>query len=715
MLTHTKFTTEGGAGGVVAYLFSDYYLNKNPAQWLGDGAKQFELDRLTTVEQQTDALKRMLMGYHPTADDADGKPVPLVQNAGASGRDVAVVDHTGKPVLLPDGTQAMKREGDRVMCHDITWSVQKDLSCAWSKLPTDMQAVFMRCKDEANAAMIADMQRDAYGRTGKDGAHEEQAGMVVLGVRHTQSRENDMQIHTHNAVMNLATLANGKTTALETEGLLHDMKGRAARANADLVRRLELEPELNLKIDRVPVIDERTGRPTGEIAYRVHSITDDETAHFSKRTEQIDAYKEKEAAEGRVVGHDKANHATRAQKDEDTTAHALERWRDERAARGLSNDHAMMLRDAQEQAPTAPGWHTWDMTEFTRSFFESTGGDAREMHFSNLVHHVSRWTGPASRDEQEQIAREISLAHFTRVAGIEQARTWADRQSWFVPTDALAMEQGLAEHGLRSRSDTRHQAGITADGVARTIAAWEERVTAAARATDPEADDVRLNREQRDAVAYFTIGSGSVACLSGLAGTGKTTCSEIAVEVWRAAGYRTIGVSISQSATNQLAADAKTDLAMNAAKMLADIEHGALTLTDKDIILFDEAGMCDLHTMSKIIDAQRAVGAKLVPMGDTRQMQAISGASFKKLREAIGGGLRLTQVMRQTGDDLKPTEALYDRDKDGRLKAEAPIDQTRTEERQRSAEIWDAAAKQWKITVTATTDQAVAAAAGAAG
>ena len=62
-------------------------------------------------------------------------------------------------------------------------------------------------------------------------------------------------------------------------------------------------------------------------------------------------------------------------------------------------------------------------------------------------------------------------------------------------------------------------------------------------------DNPNLTDEQKQAVMTLTRRKGSVACLTGIAGSGKTTTNEVVKQAYVAAGYTVMGVA----PTNQVA------------------------------------------------------------------------------------------------------------------------------------------------------------------
>lgn len=153
-----------------------------------------------------------------------------------------------------------------------------------------------------------------------------------------------------------------------------------------------------------------------------------------------------------------------------------------------------------------------------------------------------------------------------------------------------------------------------------------------------------LSQEQQAALEHLT-NLGDIKCLVGYAGTGKSKLLEEAREVWEVSGYRVQGATLSGIAAENLeGASGITSRTLASRSYYWDRgQH----LTNKDILVIDEAGMLGTRQMAKIINEVTTCGAKLVLTGDAQQLQAIeAGAAFRAI-SAITGYVELTQVRRQ--------------------------------------------------------------------
>ena len=160
-----------------------------------------------------------------------------------------------------------------------------------------------------------------------------------------------------------------------------------------------------------------------------------------------------------------------------------------------------------------------------------------------------------------------------------------------------------------------------------------------------EARGLVLSGEQADALAHVTDGR-DLSVVVGHAGTGKSVLLGVAREAWEAAGYEVRGVALSGIAAENLEGGSGI-----ASRTIASLEHGwgqgRDLLTSRDVLVIDEAGMVGTRQLERVLSHATEAGAKVVLVGDVKQLQSIeAGAAFRSIHERYGG-LELSEVRRQ--------------------------------------------------------------------
>jgi len=154
-----------------------------------------------------------------------------------------------------------------------------------------------------------------------------------------------------------------------------------------------------------------------------------------------------------------------------------------------------------------------------------------------------------------------------------------------------------------------------------------------------------LSPEQRGALEHVT-GARGISNVIGYAGTGKSAMLGVAREAWEAAGYQVQGAALSG-----IAAEGLEHGSGIASRTLASLEHqwgqDRDRLTNKHVLVIDEAGMVGTRQLERIVSEAEARGAKVVLVGDPEQLQAIeAGAAFRAAAERHGA-IEITAIRRQ--------------------------------------------------------------------
>jgi len=213
---------------------------------------------------------------------------------------------------------------------------------------------------------------------------------------------------------------------------------------------------------------------------------------------------------------------------------------------------------------------------------------------------------------------------------------------------------------------------------------------AAAAASVAEQLGAPLSAEQQDALRTVT-GPERMATLIGQAGTGKGVVLEAAARAEQHAGRYVVGVAVAgataqrlgESPDSALGGDGQT---MSIDALLARERHDPeQLLSPRTTVIVDEAAMADTKRKSALIGLVSQRGAKIVTVGDSRQLSSIGeGGMFDVVQTSVPSA-ELTEIRRTTDpaeqaawEALRagePERALAHYQAQGRLH----LDNTRTE------------------------------------
>jgi Ti-type conjugative transfer relaxase TraA len=160
-----------------------------------------------------------------------------------------------------------------------------------------------------------------------------------------------------------------------------------------------------------------------------------------------------------------------------------------------------------------------------------------------------------------------------------------------------------------------------------------------------EARGLVLSGEQADALGHITDGH-DLSVVVGHAGTGKSAMLGVARETWEAAGYEVRGVALSGIAAENLESGSGIS-----SRTIASLEHGwgqgRDLLSARDVLVIDEASMVGTRQLERVLSHAAEARAKVVLVGDPKQLQAIeAGAAFRSIHERHGG-VEIGEVRRQ--------------------------------------------------------------------
>jgi hypothetical protein len=166
-----------------------------------------------------------------------------------------------------------------------------------------------------------------------------------------------------------------------------------------------------------------------------------------------------------------------------------------------------------------------------------------------------------------------------------------------------------------------------------------------------------ISREQVEAVRHAT-GAAGLALIDGQAGTGKSFTIDAIRQSYEAEGRSVIGIA----PTNAVAEDMRANGFGQAGTIhseLFKLNNGRTHWNDRTVVILDEAAMIDTKLMAQVTARARDAGAKLILVGDDRQLSSIDrGGMFGVLKDTYDAA-ELSTVRRQhKNDDRRAAELM---------------------------------------------------------
>ncbi|GAA1531143.1 MobF family relaxase [Kribbella lupini] len=554
---------------------------------------------------------------------------------------------------LPGAVVEAERSGDRSAVHRLQAAVQRAQTeaLAWGQQRQAVEDAIWA----GNQALLGYLSDKAgYTRVGHHGgaagrwadAHD----WTVASFFQHDSRNHDPQLHIHNAILNRVQGPDGEWRTIDGAAL-HRYRG-AAGAIGERVMEQHLTQALGVRFAMRP--DGKSREIVG-VDQAVMDLFSSRRRAITKKTARlVDEFRDKFGREPNGLELDRlqrsATFATRKAKSHDgeTVEDRLERWDRELRAEvsgGLAAvaekalQHAEADRAAQplpeakvveealaEVQATKAAWTAADLTRAISNRLPDDLGNRTPAEIVELLDTLTEraleraWSIEAARPGDASLPDELRLndgSSAYRAPGGERFMTAAHR----------SVEESLAELGY-----------------ARGAAAMNS-VDAAGFVNQLATQGFTLGRGQDLALRGILTSGAKVEALIGPAGTGKSRVVGALAKAWEDPALwggrqqRMVGLAASQAATEVLAGDGVT--ARNITRWLmtqdkiangtANREQLAWALRDGDLVVVDESAMAETADLAAIQRHCEAAGAKLLLVGDPRQLAAVGA----------GGGMEL--------------------------------------------------------------------------
>ncbi len=218
--------------------------------------------------------------------------------------------------------------------------------------------------------------------------------------------------------------------------------------------------------------------------------------------------------------------------------------------------------------------------------------------------------------------------------------------------------RAAAQTGAPSLAPDRAACALGADRAQLEARLWREHGPRGAPDADPALDGAHarlssagLSDDQAKA-AYGILTSGrAIDILVGAAGTGKTRTVAVLARAWRDAGIgRVVGLTTSTSAAHTLAGEGLAD-SSNLAVFLGRIKdsdrtRGHLPVRPGDLLVLDEASMVPTGDLAAVEAIATRVGAKILLTGDPAQLSSPGAGGAMRLLADDHGYYQLVTVQR---------------------------------------------------------------------
>ncbi len=476
--------------------------------------------------------------------------------------------------------------------------------------------------------------RDLGGRRGRAATRTPTTGMLHAVTRHATSRAGDPNPHDHILIANVVEMLDerGGFKAADTALWREHLHAATAYGRMQSAR---VAVELGYGI----VAD--SGRSGRLGHWAIAGIPDEAMAIHSKRSQQIaDAVGGPDSGSYRERA--VAARSTRAAKRHEPVENLVCRWQDELLENGIqpseirerirAGRHRRIVRDLDDPA----------LDRLAGLLLERDGRLAAEKVFTRRDVVVA--AAPHLFGLDVSMLDRLINKVLDHPNGIELESAARTGEAVFAPRCVIDTEREIAARAL-----DRHRVGTAP---ALTNAA----VDFGLARTEFDIEHDLTDSQQRTVIGVCSSGR-SLDVIIGVAGAGKTTALRAVRHAYEADGHRIIAAATSGQAARTVGHDAAIE-SYTVASLLARLERGTVTLDQRTVVVLDEAGMTDDHDIAALLTWTTARGAKVVLVGDDRQLSAVGpGGGLRALADRFGGNVwELTENIRQP--DISERQAL---------------------------------------------------------
>lgn len=522
------------------------------------------------------------------------------------------------------GGQPLSNQGGkgarRVPAYDFTFSAPRSVSLAWSFSDDELKSQIEAVQADAVRTALSIVEREATcARRGKAGARIEKVALTAAIFRHSESRPaehsdgrvfGDPNLHSHSVVLNLATRADGTLGALHSTVLRNWKMAAGAVYHSALAEGLV---HLGFELDR----EAHNG------TFELKGISDQAIQYFSARREDIKT----ELAAAGTTSRDATGFAAAVAKTSRSAKLAL--GEDEREIAWWEAGSANALNDGIRQAL-----------------------DGRYETHRHVPHARQRLADrlkalPAALTQTENVIerRELLRATYAAFVGLGLPTAEAD-----VALDRMVASGSVIEIGRDALGAPLYSTPEALAVERNLVAVAQELASTAWHKVDGR--DVEklcaargLNEEQI-AAAQAAVGPSCLAIIEGAPGAGKTTTLSPIVAAYRDAGCRVVGTASAWRIAQALQDDLQIE-ARATASWIEKLRHGAEFLDKNSLLIADEAGLLSAREAHALLSEAHRAGAKVILVGDRRQLQSIGAGPGLDLAARGVAPVRVDTIVRQ--------------------------------------------------------------------
>jgi hypothetical protein len=680
-----------------------------PGRWYGSGAAELGLSGLVEAQDMIGVYERFLDPRAEGFKDPDTwDELSTLGHTGRrylSEEQIYRQSLDAEPDADPQRRDELRVEAGQRARHnvsylDATLSVQKsitvthaafeaqeiqsrragdeDSAAAWGTL---RQAVEDAIWAGNNAALDYLSEHAGYSRIGHHGgsagrwidAHD----FTVASFFQHDSRDHDPHLHIHNTILNRVQCADGQWRTLDSRAI------HAFRPAAAAVAERTTEEHLTASLGVLAAM-----RPDGKarellgVPEQVRELLSSRNRAIGpKQAELIEAFETRHGRAPTALERDRLSRQAmlvtrRTKVAGETTEQRLDRVEAQVAAElgaGLSQVAHDVLALAGKDRPKPQAWSTREVLETALAAVQEKQSAWTPPDLTREISNaLPDYLGITEPGDMGRLLDELTAKGLALAVPLDAAKPGDDvlaRQFRLADGRSAFDAPGRARFATPEHLHTERL--LVASTMTRDACATS---TANARAFVARLAEsgIELGADQTAVLAGVLTSGARVESLVGPAGTGKSFVLGALAQAWNdprtwtdsaavpdepatpAGGGRMFGLAASERATGVLTGEGLT--AANTAAWLATQTRLAdgqrrdgderWALNAGDLVVIDESSMADTAAVAAVHDRVRAAGAKLLLVGDHKQLGAVGAGGLSELLAERGPSYELTEVRR---------------------------------------------------------------------
>lgn len=480
------------------------------------------------------------------------------------------------------------------------------------------------------------------------------AAMAFMQFDHFTSRKGDMQVHTHNVLINLAVRPDGSYGAVDCHGYT------LWRAPASALYRAKLA---SIFKEKMAALGHQVEITRDERNINIEGISEELTDTFAKRRKEVlDWVKEHYGIDGTAKNREIAQWAAYATRDDKKDLPPIEvlyqLWETEGRAIGVNfasliesmdmtakvnererqKDYRLQLDEAERKGyvipEERPEYNLEEIKEKAlRSVLETESAFEERSYLTAFLEEVQiHMDAEPALELYETVKAESGLI---QIGTIGRSKSPVYSSLEILKDEYASLNLTLSMQGNRELDKLHVIAQRIEEGIAKN---------------DGSGEAWPFTDEQKDLI-YSIFGRNQMTIGKGLAGTGKTTAMRAVNDIAERLGYKVWIAAPTNRAVDVLRQEIGIDpsRAFSVQGIANAVEQEKVKLSPKGILIVDESGMVGSKDFIRLQRSAQGTRA-LAFIGDDGQLPPVNAGAPFKANLALIGGVRLEKINRQNYD-----------------------------------------------------------------